>query len=53
MKNITGVGFICFGVNINAYCFYGNGENGQRATASTSRDHDVTSNMALPADRVS
>jgi hypothetical protein len=24
MKNITGVGFICFGVNINAYCFYGN-----------------------------
>lgn len=22
MKNITGVGFICFGVNINAGCLY-------------------------------
>jgi hypothetical protein len=30
MKNITGVGFICLGVNINACCFYGSREWGKR-----------------------
>jgi hypothetical protein len=29
MKNITGVGFICFGVNINADGFYENRRKGR------------------------